>query len=68
MGQAVDNGIWFFECSECGHPFEIELTEQGRILDYAKSYPCPSCAKVPSAPPETPWHHITGFKAVTPGG
>ncbi len=59
-----DDGIWFLECSECGSPFDIELTRDGHILDYARNHSCPSCSKVPAAPPETPWHHITGFRSV----
>ena len=62
----MDSGLWTLRCQSCNEAFNIELIAGQQIVEFAKSYACPNCKKIPDTSPisqsET-WHHIIGFRS-----
>jgi hypothetical protein len=52
---------------KCGHVFEVELSGDQRIIDFARDSECPNCRHVPASAPvdlqKEQFHQIQEFRA-----
>jgi rRNA maturation endonuclease Nob1 len=64
--ETTQKGRWTLRCHACQATFEVELAAVFvRILQYVIDTPCHGCKKKPTEPPETSWHEIIKYEAVS---
>src|SRR6185369_8333776 len=59
-------GIWTLQCQICHKDFTIAVKPGEQLVEFAKSYPCPSCKQKPdehasSDAAISTWHRVLNF-------